>query len=322
MEHLLEVIVPHLLLDSLYRLYQLNSTVRRIISRRSYWWNLIVRDIKLFPRSIELLPMVELKKYYLRRMNYPIGSTLNSYNHSNKQTTIIEPDQIVTFVDRSTPCGGIASTDHNNIVYRSRFVNNKGTYRCPEPIKYIADNMVLTYSGRIYERLISSYRLFMGVGELAVDIVCYESFGTNNQYLLILMNSGRVAIFRRDHIRRKLNVESSWLAMALTQDGFVQVVDHYLLSVDGDCYDLPIGIDGPRPPVKLDGKVQLLLPIKPFSTDALREDVRLCHLPNMDEITIEGGTTIDPIYHRSNEKIDENGIGGYYKNGEYFYRIF
>lgn len=238
MEHLLEVIVPQLTLDTTYRLYSLSSTVRRIVSRRNYWWALIVSDIRLFPKSIGRLSMEELKKYHLRRLNYPIGTRVvtNGWRH----LTTVEDHSIVTF----------SSSDYH--IIRNRIIVSNGEhYRLPFPInrstaikQIMKDNddhcyFILLYSGQLYYKTRYHYSLLL---DEVLEFSPFEVYHLDN-YLIILTMKGEIKFY----VMRENSF--NWETFPIGEDmwnyinkqgPFVQLMHSYLLGIDGSLHSISI----------------------------------------------------------------------------------
>lgn len=183
--HLLEVIVPQLLLDTVYRLYPLSSALRRILHRRSFWWHLLLRHLKLLPRSIENVPLAELKRYYLRRMRYPIGMRWVEYRPAPPETIFNHRSGKLVSHNRDTYRRRMI---HNRReltiltplyqVYRSQYLITKELGLFPEPVKQIVGNMRVTlllgYSGRIYEQHRYTYRPLSEVTSPVVEMFLWN----------------------------------------------------------------------------------------------------------------------------------------------------
>ena len=147
-EELWSMILGKLTVDTLFRLYQKSSLVRRLIEKQAFWKGLIERDYGVIPKF-----PINLKLYYLRIDKLRIAGVvwdstfdterdrsgaLNGFYQIREKITYIAEDEI--FVTRS-----------EKIIYRGMEISLPRGERAKESIFIRGQRpMILTYSGKLY----------------------------------------------------------------------------------------------------------------------------------------------------------------------------
>ena len=177
---LLQIVLPRLKCNTIYRLYLFSSIVRQFIDNREFWIDLIQRDFGILPNTLTL-NKIDPKLYYLQKARFPIAAKLyRSVEHQVglyrlfSDTTRIYHDRMVIDV-----VGEIVATSSNKIFYKTILL---GTIPTGEQVRQLIPVVpplkdlethpvafwnktakyqrvvvdVLTYSGRYFRFLVDS----------------------------------------------------------------------------------------------------------------------------------------------------------------------
>lgn len=305
--HLLEVIVPHLSVDSAYRLASLYSQVRTIIDRRLYWHHLLVRDLHLFPKKIETYNKDELKRYYLRRMNYPIGMKtilVDAEDEYLQHGEIINANNEITHLNdyfqviRGNTIKGINDQpiDFRNIV---AFVAPALKQRTT--IRTIAENspmsLVVTVTGQLFQYYKREWRWVREIDPVVDSINFHHLSYPEEFYLLTLSRIGEV------HAYKYHQQQDRWFPVPISNQftRYVQMCGPYLLTADGVVYRMDM-FDNNRvyfpTPYKIGEDLDLVLPANSINELGYRglSNSEEYFLPSMTKCRSVNWGTLDPTY--------------------------
>ena len=187
-ENLFGLVLSKLTVDTIFRLYQKSSMIRRLVERQTFWRSLIERDYGLVPKF-----PIDLKLYYLRRDGIRIAGSVWYEGGFHPKTTgegidglkKIELGRVIYALDREIflTRDGVA-----------HFINHTGSpprgERFREIFTYVSMKL-LTYSGKIYDLDGSQRQL----GEMEPKgIVQVE---TGNEDIRVLTREGNVYVRKR-----------------------------------------------------------------------------------------------------------------------------
>lgn len=242
---LCSLILPHLFVDTVYRLYPYSSNIRRLVDHWSvmqvnnsdgtkrtfsyptYWGRVLYRDLRVIP-----IFSVNYKQYYLERFDYPLSGKAYQLFYSRKKGLIERPLPIRW--DCANNVRSVSCFHGATVLARGRLLvdcshSGRPGMRLPEPMikvqKGLFSLFLIAQSGRLYEYQHGT------IVEVEVPFPVTDITFTDRMFLL---SKGKLYEGRRNsRLHGELQTVFGSFVRIGAFENVLQINGDYLLTADG-----------------------------------------------------------------------------------------